>query len=162
MSSAPRSFARPLAITLSVICVFAFSACENVRSLDPATAERFDDQLTVTVHEQSLTAANYNEIVHSDTPALIDFSAAWCGPCQLLKPEVEAIAAKMDGELVVAIADMTDNHESPAAPIAVSWDVNAYPTLVLVKNGQELDRLVGPSPEELQPWIERSLAAASE
>ena len=114
-------------------------------------------ELTVTSHERELTPGNYQEIVHSKTPALIDFSAAWCGPCQQMKPEVESLAQNMDGELVVAIADMTDRKDAPVAPIASAWKIQGFPTFVLVRDGKEIDRMVGANVGGLEAWVRSKL-----
>lgn len=139
-------FARPAGAFVLLGLVLAVG-CSSSRSVET---------LTVTAHEQKLTPDNYDAIVKSAKPALIDFSAAWCGPCQAVKPDVEALAREMDGELVVAIADMTERGKAAAAPVAAAWNIEAYPTFVLVREGQELARHEG-APGDLKGWVRSNL-----
>lgn len=112
-------------------------------------------ELKISPHEVELTPETFEELVHADTPVLVDFSAAWCGPCQEVKPQVERLAADREGSLVVAIADMTER-DAVANPIAEAWNVSGYPTFVLVRNGQELGRAIG-APANLAEWVDSHL-----
>ena len=141
---------RTLTLTVAAVAVVAVGCSANRPVEQPEQSELSS--------EVQLTPDTYESIVHSEQAALIDFSADWCGPCQLMKPEVARIAEDMKGELVVAIADMTDNESAPAAPAAVAWKVEGYPTFILVRNGQELGRRSGSMPSgELTSWVRENL-----
>ncbi len=77
-------------------------------------------------------------ILNADKPALVDFWAIWCGPCRIVGPIVEEIAHEYDGRAVVAKLDVDSNRDT-----AVKFGIQAIPTLLLVKNGQVADRIVG-------------------
>ena len=87
-----------------------------------------------------------NEVLKSDKPVLADFNADWCGPCQMLKPTIEQIAAERDDIKVVSInIDEQDD-------LAFDYNVSSIPCLVVFKDGQETNRSVGlkPKPEVLK------------
>jgi thioredoxin 1 len=77
-------------------------------------------------------------IMNADRPALVDFWAVWCGPCRIVGPIVEEIAEEFDGRAVVAKMDVDQNRDT-----AVKFGIQAIPTLLLVKNGEVADRIVG-------------------
>lgn len=86
-----------------------------------------------------VTDANFEStIMNSDKPALVDFWAVWCGPCRVVGPIVEEIADEYDGRAVVGKLDVDSNRET-----AVKFGIQAIPTLLLVKDGQIADRIVG-------------------
>jgi len=81
---------------------------------------------------------NFNTIVNSATPVLVDFSAEWCGPCKAQSPVLAAIAKELDNKLKVIKIDVDKN-----PGIAARFRVQSVPTLVLFKNGQILWRQSG-------------------
>ena len=83
-----------------------------------------------------------NEVLQSEKPVLLDFSATWCGPCKALTPVVEAIAEKHEAVVKVGKIDID---ESPA--VANRLGIRSVPTIVLFKGGKEVDRKVGLVPE---------------
>ncbi len=86
-----------------------------------------------------ITDANFDELIlKSDKPALIDFWAVWCGPCRVVGPIVEEIADEYGDRIVVGKLDVDSNRET-----AIKYGIQAIPTLLLVSNGQEADRIVG-------------------
>ena len=86
-----------------------------------------------------ITDSNFETtILKSDKPALVDFWAVWCGPCRIVGPIVEEIASEYDGRAVVGKLDVDTNRET-----AVKFGIQAIPTLLLVKDGQIADRIVG-------------------
>lgn len=76
-------------------------------------------------------------VINADKPVLVDFNAAWCGPCQMLKPVIEQIAEQRS-DITVASVNVDEN-----ASLAARFGVNAIPCLVLIRNGEEVDRSVG-------------------
>jgi thioredoxin 1 len=86
-----------------------------------------------------ITDANFDEMVlNAGKPVLIDFWAVWCGPCRAVAPIVEEIADEYDGRAVIAKMDVDQNKQ-----IATQLGIQAIPTLLLVKDGQIADRIVG-------------------
>lgn len=86
-----------------------------------------------------VTDSNFETtILNADKPALVDFWAVWCGPCRIVGPIVEEIADEYDGRAVVGKLDVDSNRET-----AVKFGIQAIPTLLLVKDGQIADRIVG-------------------
>jgi len=86
-----------------------------------------------------ITDKNFEEIVlKADKPVLIDLWAVWCGPCRLVGPTVEQIAEEHDGRVVVGKVDVDSNRQ-----IAMDYGIRAIPTLLIIKDGEEVDRLVG-------------------
>lgn len=83
------------------------------------------------------------EVLRSDTPVLVDFWAAWCGPCRMVAPVVEQIAEEKGEKLRVVKLDVDANPMS-----AGRYGVRAIPTLILFKGGREAERLVGYMPKE--------------
>ncbi|HMK34364.1 MAG TPA: thioredoxin [Desulfomonilaceae bacterium] len=82
------------------------------------------------------------QILQSDVPALVDFWAAWCGPCRTVGPVVEELAGEYAGKIKVAKLNVDDNKETPS-----KYGVRGIPTLMLFKNGQVVDQIVGAVPK---------------
>lgn len=85
-----------------------------------------------------ITNENYQEILASGKPVVIDFWAEWCGPCRMIAPIVEELAAEYEGKVVVTKCDVDSNDE-----IAAQYRVRNIPTLVFIKNGEQVDKHVG-------------------
>ena len=85
-----------------------------------------------------ITNNNYEDIVKYNDVVLIDFWATWCGPCQMLGPVVSQLADELDGTVVVGKCDVDENEE-----LAIKFGVNTIPNLVLIKDGEILDRSIG-------------------
>jgi thioredoxin 1 len=100
-----------------------------------------------------VTDANFAEITGSGV-ALVDFWASWCGPCRMQTPIVEKIAAKYTGTVAVGKLDV-----DASKTIASQFGVQSIPTLIIFKDGQERDRLVGLQTEQkLQSVLDAILA----
>ena len=86
-----------------------------------------------------ITDGNFDEaVLQSEIPVLVDFWAAWCGPCRMIAPTVEQIANDYDGRAVVGKVDVDSNRDT-----ALKYDIRAIPTLLVFKNGEVADRIVG-------------------
>ena len=89
-----------------------------------------------------LTDDNFeNEIINSDTPALVDFWAVWCGPCRQIAPTVEALASDLKGKLKVGKMNIDDHQATPQR-----YGIRSIPTLLVFKGGQVVGQIVGAVP----------------
>lgn len=84
-----------------------------------------------------------SEVLQSDKPVITDFWAEWCGPCKMIAPILEDIAEEYEDQLTVAKLDVDSNPS-----IAMRYGVQSIPTLILFKNGQEAERLIGAMSKE--------------
>ena len=97
-----------------------------------------------------------SEVLKSDQPVLVDFWAAWCAPCRMLTPTVEAIAEKYQGKAKIVKLNVDENVESSS-----KYGIKGIPTLILFSGGKEADRVVGvPSNAKdfIASMIDRQLA----
>jgi thioredoxin 1 len=98
-----------------------------------------------------LSDANFDqEVLSSEQPVLVDFWAAWCGPCKALAPTVDEIATQYAGKVKVGKMDVDRNMATP-----VRYGIRGIPALLLFKDGKVADQIVGYVPKDI---IERSLA----
>ena len=92
---------------------------------------------------REITEADFEEVVlKAGKPVLVDFNATWCGPCRMLKPTLEAVAAERPDVEIVGV-DVDENMD-----LAQEYEVYSIPCLVLFKDGAEADRSVGLLPKE--------------
>lgn len=86
-----------------------------------------------------ITDANFEQtVLQSDRPALVDFWAEWCQPCKAIAPIVEQLAEEYGDRVVVGKLDVDANRDT-----AVKYGIRAIPTLLIVKDGKEAERIVG-------------------
>lgn len=115
---------------------------------DARSAENADGS-PVVVNDTSFES----EVLHYHLPVLVDFWAPWCGPCRMVSPIVEELGRTYQGRLRVAKVNTDENPR-----YAGSLGIRGIPTLILFKNGREIDRLTGAAPKPmLQNFIERNL-----
>ena len=88
-----------------------------------------------------LKTSEFDAVVESAPLAMVDFWATWCGPCKMLAPAVEELAARYDGRALVAKVDVDQEPD-----LARRFGIMSIPTVVFLKNGREIDRKVGVMP----------------
>jgi thioredoxin 2 len=95
-------------------------------------------------HPVIITDGNFSdEVENSPFPVLLDFWAAWCGPCRVVAPVIDQLAKELSGKVRVGKLDV-DNNQMTAS----RFRVQSIPTLLILKNGQEVDRIVGAQSKE--------------
>jgi len=102
----------------------------------------------------NVTDASFDDdVINSSEPVVVDFWAEWCGPCKMIAPSLEEIAAEMDGQVKIAKLNIDENQAT-----AMKYGVRSIPTLIMFKNGQPASTQVGAAPKgKLTDWIKSSI-----
>ena len=103
----------------------------------------------------AVTDASFEQdVLQSDVPVLVDFWADWCGPCKMVAPVVEELAAEYDGTVKFAKVDVDTNPVT-----ALNYGVRSIPTLLIFKNGAPVGQVVGAVPKQvLEARLKESIA----
>ena len=110
-------------------------------------------QNTKTVTDQSFQA----DVLGADKPVLVDFWAEWCGPCRMIAPALEEIAAELGDKVTVAKINIDENPDTPG-----KYGVRGIPTMLLFKNGEAVAQKVGAAPRsQIQQWLESQLSRSA-
>ena len=101
-----------------------------------------------------VTDSNFDQdVLKSDQPVLVDFWAAWCGPCRALAPIVDELAQQFQGKIKVGKMDVDSNSATP-----MRYKVTGIPTLLVFKGGQVVEQLVGYRPKDaIQQALEKHI-----
>lgn len=105
----------------------------------------------------TFTDSNFeHDVLAADVPVLVDFWAEWCGPCKMMTPTVDAVAAEYDGKAKVGKLNVDDN-----GGIAMRYNIRGIPTLLLFKGGQIVEQRVGAvGKTEVQKMLDAHLVKA--
>jgi thioredoxin 1 len=101
-----------------------------------------------------ITDAAFDTEIHGETPVLVDFWAEWCGPCRMVGPVLEQIAAEQTGKIKIVKLNVDENQQTP-----MQFGVTGIPTMILFKDGEMVERIVGfmPKPalmKKLEPHLQ--------
>jgi thioredoxin 2 len=123
--------------------------CGAKNRVDPAqTADaicgRCKTPLTAEAHPVYVTDQNFaDEVESSPLPMLVDFWAGWCGPCRLIAPTIEQLAKELSGKVRMGKLDVDANQR-----VSARFGVRSLPTMIVFKDGKEVDRLIGAQSKE--------------
>lgn len=133
--------------TLSLLLVsilISFSACtgSNASNQSESNSEKEVNNSLNNKDKKAMaleiTDATFEDLLKSDKPVVIDFWAEWCGPCRMVGPIVDELAAEYEGKVTIGKVDVDNNDE-----IAAKYGIRNIPTILFIKNGEVVDKQVG-------------------
>lgn len=92
--------------------------------------------------EVTITAENFENLKNGNQPLVVDFWATWCGPCRMVGPVISELAEEYDYRITVGKCDVEENED-----LALEFGVRNIPTIVFIKGGQVVDKIVGAQPK---------------
>ncbi|MCH5174338.1 MAG: thioredoxin [Prevotellaceae bacterium] len=87
--------------------------------------------------------SNYNEVIAQGKPVVLDFWATWCGPCRKIAPVIQELAEQYEGQAIIGKV----NIEEEADDLVAEYGIRNIPTVLFIKNGQIVDKVVGAAPK---------------
>jgi thioredoxin 1 len=125
------------------------------------SAEALEGGLPTVGQLTQITDAAFDTEIRGETPVLVDFWAEWCGPCRMVAPVLEQIAVEQTGKLKIVKLNVDQNQETP-----MQFGVTGIPTMILFKDGQMVERIVGfmPKPQlmkRIEPHLPAEASASS-
>ena len=103
-----------------------------------------------------LTADNFDDEIQGDRPLLVDFWAAWCGPCRMVAPVLEELAVELGDQVRIGKLNVDEHQE-----LSMRYQVSSIPTFLLFKNGEVADRMMGAMPKAaFQKFIEKNVGTS--
>jgi thioredoxin 1 len=101
--------------------------------------------ITTTSNALHVTDASFDQdVLSSDKPVLVDFTASWCGPCRMIAPIIEEMASEYAGKAVIAKVDVDE-----CPNISINFGIRSVPTLMIFKGGKPVDHMVGAMPKQV-------------
>ncbi len=88
--------------------------------------------------EVTITSENFKSLKNGELPLVVDFWATWCGPCRMVGPVISELAEEYDGRITVGKCDVEENED-----LALEFEVRSIPTIVFIKDGKIVDKMVG-------------------
>ncbi len=102
------------------------------------------DKHNVMAKTIEITDSNFEEIMKSEHPILVDFWAEWCGPCKMIGPVVEELAGDYEGKAVVGKVNVDENPN-----VSAKFGIRSIPTLLVFKDGEVVDKQIGAVPKQV-------------
>jgi thioredoxin 1 len=125
----------------------------KLRQLMKKTSEVERKEESATNKPVKVTDATFKEMVHEHSLVVVDCWAPWCGPCHMIAPVIEEMARDYAGKILFGKLNVDENHE-----VAMQYQIMSIPTLLVFKNGELVDRIIGAMPRQtLEPKITKYL-----